>query len=332
MEKIMADVQMDFSSLCDRINKRDTTLCDEDWCGITNNFDLGWIEAVYKNIKADDMFDVITELICSQYATIVAKGMIDDSIPHVNEAGMVVDYPDYFLNKFRDEIRSQRAAEESERNIRYNLKQKMMKMKKEAWERTSEVPISYDSDGVPNVDEYESRLADQVEDIFHENEELSKQVENLNDKLNDAKNLDERRVEEINLWRESSERHKAEVIEWQEKFNQTEALLRKTEHERDMLKDLLNEKPGAKKFNVRQTAIIAYALCKKGEVIPRNKKSIAPMFHDLTGLSVNTIGQNLCSTYSDKELEEIAVVIENDMPEFATYLREKTFFLPEIKK
>ena len=54
-ESRMYDVQLDFSSLCDRINRRDASLCDEDWCSITNNFDLGWIEAVYKNIKVDDM-------------------------------------------------------------------------------------------------------------------------------------------------------------------------------------------------------------------------------------------------------------------------------------
>ena len=88
-ESRLYDVQLDFSSLCDRINRRDASLCDEVWCGITNNVDLGWIEAVYKNIKVDDMFDVVTELICRQYSTMVAKGLIDDSIPHINEAGMV---------------------------------------------------------------------------------------------------------------------------------------------------------------------------------------------------------------------------------------------------
>ena len=116
-ESRLYDVQLDFSSLCDRINRRDASLCDEDWCDITNNFDLGWIEAVYKNIKVDDMFDVVTELICRQYSTMVAKGLIDDSIPHINEAGMVIDYPEYYLNKFRDDIRSQRTAEELERKL-----------------------------------------------------------------------------------------------------------------------------------------------------------------------------------------------------------------------
>ena len=132
-ESRIFDVEMDFSSLCDRINRRDPTLCDEDWCGITNNFDLRWIEAVYKNIKVDNMFDVVTELICRQYSTMVIKGQIDDPFPHVNESGMVIDYPEYYLNKFRDEIRSQRAAEELERKTRIKLKQKMKAMNKDAY-------------------------------------------------------------------------------------------------------------------------------------------------------------------------------------------------------
>lgn len=90
--------------------------------------------------------------------------------------------------------------------------------------------------------------------------------------------------------------------------------------------------PNLKRFTVRQTAIIAYALCRKGGFIPKNKKSISPVFQDLTGRSANTLGVNLCSTYNDDEIEKIASLVEKNMPEFADYLREKTFFLPEIKK
>lgn len=90
--------------------------------------------------------------------------------------------------------------------------------------------------------------------------------------------------------------------------------------------------PDLKRFTVRQTAIIAYALCRKGGFIPKNKKSISPVFQNLTGRSANTLGANLCSTYTDEEIETIASLVEKNMPEFADYLREKTFFLPEIKK
>ena len=107
---------------------------------------------------------------------------------------------------------------------------------------------------------------------------------------------------------------------------------KKAQHERDVYKELLSGSSGAKKFTSRQIAIIAYALCRKGEFIPKNKKNIAPLFHDLTGYSENTIWQNLCTSYKDEEIEEIATAVEKCMPEFAKYLREKTFFLPEQTK
>jgi len=94
----------------------------------------------------------------------------------------------------------------------------------------------------------------------------------------------------------------------------------------------IDSKADERKFTVRQTAIIAYALCRKGGFIPKNKKSISKVFQNMTGRSANTLGMYLCSNYTDDEIEEIAVAVEKDMPEFASYLREKNFFLPEMKR
>ena len=65
---------------------------------------------------------------------------------------MVIDYPEYYLNKFRDDIRSQRAAEELERKTRLELKQKMMQIKKDEQERTSQVSIHFDADDIRDVE------------------------------------------------------------------------------------------------------------------------------------------------------------------------------------
>jgi hypothetical protein len=123
-----------------------------------------------------------------------------------------------------------------------------------------------------------------------------------------------------------------EAGDWQSKYEAASEALLKAEHERDVYKSMLDTTPGVRKFTVRQTAIIAFALCRKGGFIPKNKKSISTMFQDMTGRSANTLGTNLCSTYTDDEIEEIAVAVEKNMPEFASYLREKSFFLPDMKK
>ena len=104
--------------------------------------------------------------------------------------------------------------------------------------------------------------------------------------------------------------------------------------EKLMPKELIKQdaNPDNRGFTVRQTAIIAYALCRKGGFIPKNKKNISRLFQNLTGRSANTSSENLCTTYADEEIEKIAVVIEDYMPEFASYLREKNFYYPEIKK
>ena len=154
----------------------------------------------------------------------------------------------------------------------------------------------------------------------------------LEGKLREAETLDKRRIEEIDRWHSETEAMDIEAGDWQSKYEAASEALLKAEHERDVYKSMLDTTPGVRKFTVRQTAIIAFALCRKGGFIPKNKKSISPMFQDMTGRSANTLGTNLCSTYSDDEIEEIAVAVEKDMPEFASYLREKTFFLPDKKK
>ena len=119
---------------------------------------------------------------------------------------------------------------------------------------------------------------------------------------------------------------KSRLAEWLENKDDD------TKEEPTVIEEAFNVQMGLPRFTSRQIAIIAYALCKKGNVIPKNKKHIGPLFQRLTGHSVNKIGQNLCSSYGDEEIEEIAAIIESDMPEFAKYLREKTFFLPDKEK
>lgn len=142
-------------------------------------------------------------------------------------------------------------------------------------------------------------------------DDSSAEIDRLNDLVEDRDNL---------------------ITMWMSKYEEAEEERKKAEHERDVYKELLSSFSGTRIFTSRQIAIIAYALCSKGGIIPKNKKNIAPLFHDMTGISTNTISQNLCSSYNDKEIEEVAESIDKNMPEFAEYLREKKFYCPEITK
>lgn len=169
-------------------------------------------------------------------------------------------------------------------------------------------------------------------EMMSEISSLKLKLSELEGKLREAESLDKRRIQEIDRWHAESEAMDNVAGDWHAKFDAASDALLKAEHERDVYKKMLETTPGAWKFTVRQTAIIAFALCRKGGFIPKNKKNISTMFQNMTGRSANTLGTNLCSTYTDEEIEEIAAAVEKDMPEFASYLREKTFYLPDVTK
>lgn len=121
------------------------------------------------------------------------------------------------------------------------------------------------------------------------------------------------------------EARETDVSMWMSKYEESEELRKKAEHERDLLKEMMHERPASKKYKVRQIAILALALCRKALVVPKNKKKIALLFSHLTGVSQNTISQNLCDTYSDEEIQDIAEPLKDTMPELAEYLIENKF-------
>ena len=163
-----------------------------------------------------------------------------------------------------------------------------------------------------------------------ENKRLKTQVEKLKEELNEKNELVEGRTRELDNYIGIYENMEKEIVCWKSEYENKVEENKKLQNENDLLKELVQDRGGDQKFSVRQTTIIAYALCMKADVLPKNKKSISHMFSLLTGRSENTIGQNMCANYKDEEINQLAQEIESSMPEFANYLREKTF-LPQKK-
>lgn len=159
------------------------------------------------------------------------------------------------------------------------------------------------------------------------NKSLTKEVEELKKQLKEKKEEMEAMYEGLAALDEIQFKLK----ETEDRASSLQYMYEKELEENKLLRGLINEKPNNKKFSVRQTAIVAHALCKKANVLPRNKKNISQLFNYMTGCSANTLGQNMCSSYNEDEIEKIANEIEDKLPEFAAYLREGTFFLPEKK-
>lgn len=186
-------------------------------------------------------------------------------------------------------------------------------------------------EGRLKYDEEKSRR-EKWERLQGENKQLKTQVEKLKEELKEEIDAIGGVNRELDKLVEECEIERNHSSEWRSKYENVEKENEKLRNENNLLKELVQDKGGDQKYSVRQTTIIAYALCMKADVLPKNKKNISQMFSRLTGRSINTIGQNMCTNYKDEEIEQLAQEIESSMPEFATYLREKSFFLPQKKK
>lgn len=63
--------------LSERINSADASLMEADWYSLTFDFDLEFIERLFKKIETDLMIDKVRDYILVQYKTMVNKGMND---------------------------------------------------------------------------------------------------------------------------------------------------------------------------------------------------------------------------------------------------------------
>ena len=158
-----------------------------------------------------------------------------------------------------------------------------------------------------------SAETDKMAQINHDLDTMKKEISELKVKLANADRHNDAIEEE------------SSISTWRSKYEQLEQDYKKALNQIEVYKDLLNEKSNNKEFTTREIAIIALALFRKADVVPKNKKSIADLFNKMTGSSVNTISTNLCSHYTDEEIKAITDKIEEKMPDFAKYLKENKF-------
>lgn len=162
-------------------------------------------------------------------------------------------------------------------------------------------------------------------DSKENNKKFEKKIIGLEKELEEAHNLNQRRIEEIDKWHSLYEKSETEIEILQSKYEQVAEDYKKAQNQIEVYKDLLKEKSDKKEFTIREIAIIALALFRKADAVPKNKKNIATLFSKMTGASINTLGTNLCSSYTDEEIKSITDRIEDIMPVFSKYLKENKF-------
>ncbi len=161
-------------------------------------------------------------------------------------------------------------------------------------------------------------IRDLIEKPFYDNEKLRGQIEQ-----NEA--CIKNQAAEIEHLKHELEISKEDVSNLSDLYEEAQEDCKKAQIQLELCQSLLKEKGPKSEFTVREIAIIALALFRKGGVVPKNKKNIAKLFSKMLGVSANTLSVNLCTKYTDKEVQSIANRIKDDMPEFADYLIKNIF-------
>lgn len=285
-ESRIYDVQLDINSLIERINRCDPSLCNEDWHGMTYGYDLEILKAVYQNIEVDEMFDVVTDLICTERNRLELEGKIEPYPSFDNDYGPLPEEPRTTLEMYANEKRRLLAAKRDEQETRERYAQQLMERKREAWKRTQNVPVTYFPDGTPDVDEYEGRLADEVEDVLRENETL---LRRLGEKEDEIKKL------------------KSELI---------------SDFPREPEK-AFNSQTGLSCFTNRQMGILLTAVGRITEKDnPPGKSTIGEVVEKISGYKATTASVNMRGAIPKDDTEVVARTIEGKFPNLAAEVRK----------
>jgi cell division septum initiation protein DivIVA len=150
------------------------------------------LELVYNNIEVEEMFEIVTDLICAEYHRLEVEGEIEPCPPIVNPvSGVIFKEPRHTLSKFAERKLELLTARRTERETRERYTKKLTKKMQDALEKTRNVPIRHYADGEPDVDEYKTVVADEVAEILRENESL---LQRLGEREDEIKHL---RIERI---------------------------------------------------------------------------------------------------------------------------------------
>ncbi len=291
-ESRLYDIRSDINSLIERINRCDPTLCNEDWCEMTYNYDLDILNCIYKNIEVEEMFDIVTDLICTERHRLELEGKIEPYPTWDDELGPLPDEPRTTLNSYANKKRTLLQAKKVELETRAMYAQQLVEIKNESLKKTQNVPISYFVDGTPDVEEYESRLADEVEDIIRENNNLNRE---LNDKNKIIKSLQE---EKIMILQQTAN---APSPEPEKAFNtQTDSPC----------------------FTSRQMGILLTAVGRLTEERPPGKTTIGDIVERIAGYKPKTANANMKGTIPQIDVETVASAIESKFPKLAEEVRK----------
>ena len=282
-ESRLMDIQYDIHNLIERINKCDPSLCSENWFGMTYEFDMEILKYVYQSIEVDEMFDVVTNIICAERKRMELEGKIEP-YPSFDENGPLPEEPRSTLEFYATGKRMLLAAKREEQEMRERYTSQLMERKCVEWITDQNAEVTFFSDGTPDVEEDENRLADETENALREKDVL---LRRLGEKEEEIKILKER-------YDTPREPEKA-----------------------------FNTHSNLSCFTSRQMGILlaAVGIITEKEN-PPGKTTLGEVVERIAGYRATTVNQNMKGAISEKDKKAVADAIESKLPNLAAKVRK----------
>jgi hypothetical protein len=156
--------------LSERINSADSTLMEADWCTLTFDFDLEYIERLFKKIETDLMIDKVRDYILVQYKTMVNKGMNDflkqttTTEPYANSENPI--------ERIAYEAHNRLALERMKKEIRENDLKMFQGIFQDSQKAAKEIKMSKSYDENIERDEIFEKIAETMRPVILENRSL----------------------------------------------------------------------------------------------------------------------------------------------------------------
>lgn len=156
--------------LSERINSADPSLMEADWCTLTFDFDLEYIERLFKKIETDLMIDKVRDYILVQYKTMVNKGMNDflkqniPTEPYANSENPI----EIIAYEAHDRLKLERMKKE----MRENDLQMFQVIFQDSQKAAKEIKISKSYDENIGKDDIFEKIAETMRPVMLENRSL----------------------------------------------------------------------------------------------------------------------------------------------------------------
>ena len=183
--------------LADSINRGDPKLARCDWEEKTLGFNLEFIGLVFRQINADNMIDVISARISTQYYRMVRNREIEDFL---NSDNYDDSEPEASLNAYAFDAHQRLEAIRIEEVAQRKLEQQLKIVNEQSHKLSHNVKPRFYADGEPDVDDIYSEIADEMAPYIQEIESLKSMLADRDaeiDRLNNELRANEERMDSL---------------------------------------------------------------------------------------------------------------------------------------